>query len=1618
MSEGVVRKIQPFTIGTRLSVPSEAKCQEFVDVYLPKSAAPNKLELHDQMSLYVGQSQGWPGDSELPQVATQVYASTPEGHQDERVEEDRNSVSPTASSRSIRKIAICRNVETVPDVSVCDSDLATSVRSTSETIRSNCNSVHPKPPSLMVEDDLDKRSNSQSKVDSWFKRKYWDLKYGCSVLGCPLQDPEDASPTQQRDLKDIENSLIQMTRSLDIKQDGHQCETLDVETDHRGEKRKRLQQIEGNKIPSRENTVNQTWLRFQSLLRNYHQDLKLALDVSSFYQQADTIICTINRKRSVLSGSDNQGSCGQTEIYNIASQIMMLNETVSRLSDLHPTLAARVTRKQAEVQESWGLLQEGSGSEWPDLPTTLDINFSCDEPGSPSQTRDTEHEAQRTIGKDIKEEQNRLKGFENMKDCGVPRKLTVCQVEEQPSESYARVSCDTTSNLDVLIGRRRAERKDQTTHLNTCSPDCQSELGIQLQNSTTSADKTLSWLKDNLAMSTPSPDVTKNLPADIDQDNVVSNTICLDLSKGEKPGSTQGQHKGGVKMEDLLGQVETLWEVLRRRHHRSMIDANSSERLNLETDDNHETDKDRLEGRMSEYRATTDNVEFWSVPDVKDLSETLEENDRGMLTELLRCLDQDENFDCCEVKEQTLTGQMDDQGCMDHPMEELVEVLEDLGEAVEKRGHSLYQSQDTQERMSQQSTLKLRINQLLSRCAEFSVDILDTETDMAVRCEPYSSELEGLQEQQDELERDYQVIKEEVEEMEGLASQLQVLLPEMAGALGENVHATQQAWQELGWSMAENQCNLQQFRQLQDFLRAYLAMISWTEDTQTCIVSEASAQQWRLAESSVPSELDLRIEQKFDEFDKLAAAGQKLIKERHHLADIIKERTEELQSMLGWILVYWRAQKDQLGRERSRDSRRSDAPRGDATRFSQGQPQNLSSLAEHNKSSERLSTKHRLMVASRFEGPQKSQPGIGHHGENFAKLVNVTPHVPLAVAVNSPSIIREEPCATVTPLGSSINLILSFDQQPPGGSLQQGPVEPRQAVEPVHRVSTYLQVTDGSPVFEEVASPHIPDTSHLSTTVSTSSTNATFVPQVSTVLLPTLPRTSPTSTLNLKGPMKRRKKITHRHTVTGIVGMPKPEGVTTVPIGATHRAYTWPLEDKKECRAKQGSPVNTELQLYIKNNSVVSVIDRNSSDTSSIPTVPTIQGNFLHGPNEMTIRQDKSHYGVIPLGSMLSFDLPKDWGKISQMGAKDLTTEKVPSEANGDHASPPLNLYRPSCSNTLGQTHVSSKVIGQTFALSPEKERHLEADGEHDSPNGSPSIPCRPPGSNTLSLTQKVIGQNFTLSPGEESICKTGDFAGQNGSPLNLYKLADSNPLSQTHKVIGHTFALSPKEEMSCETARQDLQKVSAESASLLVQCVSLPAKDDAYHDLRCATRSPALAAGHENIFSSTVGLHDEDKVESSVPVAILDSNKQRTEPHCSSSMMHDHARTEPPPNHKHNCLSVHTKIQDLNNHIYFPSAKRQFTFQSALRVVEIKILSTVSEDSTWTGVRRSGRVIVCSEDNCCVCSDSSAPMMVLEKETSPKREPDHIHPDHWQFEEEEEELEDIWNGTDRERAP
>lgn len=69
------------------------------------------------------------------------------------------------------------------------------------------------------------------------------------------------------------------------------------------------------------------------------------------------------------------------------------------------------------------------------------------------------------------------------------------------------------------------------------------------------------------------------------------------------------------------------------------------------------------------------------------------------------------------------------------------------------------------------------------------------------------------------------VISEEAREVENQASQLKELCPERVHMLDAKIRATLQAWTELGKSVTENQTRLQEFSQLQDFFRSYLAMM-------------------------------------------------------------------------------------------------------------------------------------------------------------------------------------------------------------------------------------------------------------------------------------------------------------------------------------------------------------------------------------------------------------------------------------------------------------------------------------------------------------------------------------------------------------------------------------------------------------------------------------------------------------------------------------------------------------------------------------------------------------------------------------------------------------------------
>lgn len=54
--------------------------------------------------------------------------------------------------------------------------------------------------------------------------------------------------------------------------------------------------------------------------------------------------------------------------------------------------------------------------------------------------------------------------------------------------------------------------------------------------------------------------------------------------------------------------------------------------------------------------------------------------------------------------------------------------------------------------VSQHSEFSARIRRCLQRCAELAVDVLEMESEMAVRCEPDRCGLDRLQETQDQLE--------------------------------------------------------------------------------------------------------------------------------------------------------------------------------------------------------------------------------------------------------------------------------------------------------------------------------------------------------------------------------------------------------------------------------------------------------------------------------------------------------------------------------------------------------------------------------------------------------------------------------------------------------------------------------------------------------------------------------------------------------------------------------------------------------------------------------------------------------------------------------------------------
>lgn len=170
MSESIVRKVQPFTIGTRLSVPAVPKCQDFAQSYLESQSLDNCTLQHNLNSLYLSRSQVCAhGPCLVSPIAKQVAPA--ECNQEDIAAEDhlnQNVASPSAVSRSIKKITISGSKERSENkVSVGPPQLSVT-GSTSENNNNNNNITSTSDPPLprIVGVSCENKPSSQFKVQN------------------------------------------------------------------------------------------------------------------------------------------------------------------------------------------------------------------------------------------------------------------------------------------------------------------------------------------------------------------------------------------------------------------------------------------------------------------------------------------------------------------------------------------------------------------------------------------------------------------------------------------------------------------------------------------------------------------------------------------------------------------------------------------------------------------------------------------------------------------------------------------------------------------------------------------------------------------------------------------------------------------------------------------------------------------------------------------------------------------------------------------------------------------------------------------------------------------------------------------------------------------------------------------------------------------------------------------------------------------------------------------------------------------------------------------------------------------------------------------------------------
>ncbi|XP_053795366.1 uncharacterized protein LOC128786249 isoform X4 [Vidua chalybeata] len=1080
MSGSTARKVQPFTISTRLSLP---KCAaDFPGDACPGIALASALDSHrglrrsinERISLYLAHARAGP-------VAHAGQPRSPSPSEDGGPDEDRLNRSSLA--RSIKKITLSN---WYGDAGTGEAGgPGDHARASGERNHNNNNS---------------RTGKAQFKAETWVRGKLRDLKDGCD-----LQDWEEVAQTLQRDMKDFENTLIKLNqmgeqlmwranpsaeavrrqllalqdqwqllkqtaasqskalgglrslqdfnrkaerleawikdkeekpslaallqespdkiqltrRILDLKQEEQQFQNLHKELSSLAQKLEKQGKNESRNVSARRKHLNKAWLRLQGTLKEHHEALQLALEVASFLQQADILLGVIHAKQSTICSTGKPGEgepCQDRDVRDIASQVMMLDVTVSQLLNLQPSLAARVTSKHRDVKESWAQLQQTLRTGKAPARAGSSPGGKAAAPNVEPRGDDSSHGA---VGKEAAAKWTR--GLVSM----VPKDVLEKMAEHKKGEESNPGSPAVGQPPHGGDNKRRRE--------------AEAEWGLQqLETQVQDVCQTLSPYKESMGMGIPPCPVASLEAARMQQEPLAPSSstravLLEEPARGRPPGSPQ--------VEAMLRELGELWEDLQRRHQENGVvlqEIDKALRLVGELDQVERWLQDvagsllepaamrspaelrqdleemsRLEKQLllcglklqalREEAAGESPTEHEGARKMQRKVEMVEEKlahvqaalrhraadlrDSLVLSEFLRDL-QEEEARSQQGSAVPGSGRCSSQGCfpllsaqaekspstedMSRPLGELQEAVEMLNDAAKERERVMEVAAETESLERLVAKISPQLEALQCRAKALSQDIALAENSFTtVKSEKDLQGLQGLLSCQQEMEHAVsQTLQGQLEELERAAARLQELCPARQCPISRELQETLWAWAGLRELLRETRLRVQQASQLRHFFKDYLAMISWTEDTRAQIFSESPSS------SSIPEtpceELERRIEEKLKEFEALAAAGQQLVSEEHYLSATIKERLEELQSMLGWVLVRWRAQRHQQQDPGSRQEERRELENLSSTSPT-GQEQHASRVPPHLES---IHSPVKFMPSSLLEPVQRLEPKL------------------------------------------------------------------------------------------------------------------------------------------------------------------------------------------------------------------------------------------------------------------------------------------------------------------------------------------------------------------------------------------------------------------------------------------------------------------------------------------------------------------------------------------------------------------------------------------------------------------------------------------------------------------